>query len=513
MHLHHSPGRRRPAALARSCTVAGVALALVVPLAGAAGAAGGRAPAVGLWGVEEPTPAGEYVTRPDIAAGAHELTTTTTGRESPGQLLTTPGYFETVSGYGTAIYENDGELVWWTQPTEDGYINLDAELITYQGRPALAAFRGPYAPGSTGAPEYVVWDTSYNEIASFEMPGYQMDSHEIEVSPDGSRVMFQAYYIRTVDLSPYGGPAEATVIDAAVQEQDIATGEVTFEWQALDHIDITETRESLVEPDPVVGMFDYLHLNSVDYTPDGDLLVSGRHTSTVYKVDYETGDILWRFGGDNSDFTFDDPAGIPSYQHDARLHRDGRLTLFDNGNEHDPQVSRGATYQLDEEAMTAELVEDLRAEPPVFGAALGSNQRLDNGNQLVSFGSTNVMAEYEDGEPVFTGTFEEGVATYRTERIDWHATPDTAPDAALGEEVAADGSRMVYMSWNGATDVRRWLVEAGPSEDELVPLGTARRTGFETAAEMRAPEGADVYRFTALGPLGIPLGSRTLTTS
>jgi hypothetical protein len=69
----------------------------------------------------------------------------------------------------------------------------------------------------------------------------------------------------------------------------------------------------------------------------------------------------------------------------------------------------------------------------------------------------------------------------------------------------------MYMSWNGATEVANWRVEAGPSEDDLTNLGTVDRTGFETAAEITPPDDATVYRVTALGPEGNALGSRTIT--
>jgi hypothetical protein len=232
--------------------------------------------------------------------------------------------------------------------------------------------------------------------------------------------------------------------------------------------------------------------------------MSARHTNTVYKVDENTGAIEWRFGGERSDFTFPSQAQMPSFQHDARRMPDGRISVFDNGNEHRPQVSRGSVYEVDENAMTAELSESLQSDPPVYAFAMGSNRHLPNGNQLVSYGETGEIAEFADGERVFTGSFNDTWLSYRAERADWHATPGTRPDAALRHGT-------MYMSWNGATEVRRWRVEAGPSEDELTTVGVTRDAGFETAAEISPPEDATVYRVTALGLLGKPLGSRTLT--
>jgi hypothetical protein len=299
------------------------------------------------------------------------------------------------------------------------------------------------------------------------------------------------------------------VVDVVVQEQNIETGEVTFEWSALDHVPIDETQVSLGN-----GPVDYVHINSLDYDDDGNLLLSARHTSTVYKVDAASGDIMWRFGGENSDFTFADAADMPSYQHDARRLPDGRLSVFDNGNTRSPQFSRGAVYEIDEQAMTASLAQDLQPETRTFATFTGSTRQAANGNQLVAYGDTGRLVEFSGTEPVFTATFTDAVFTYRAERAtDWVGTPATAPDVAWSEQ-AGDGSRELHMSWNGATEVDSWRIETGEApggESRLTTLATVERTGFETDAEVTAPDGSEAYRVSALDADGDVLGARTLT--
>ena len=97
-----------------------------------------------------------------------------------------------------------------------------------------------------------------------------------------------------MDLSSVGGPKEGTVLDGIVQEVDIETGEVLFEWHSLDHVGLDEYLE--------MTRYDYFHINSIDVDHDSNLLISSRNTSTVYKVDRRTGKILWRLGGKSSDF-------------------------------------------------------------------------------------------------------------------------------------------------------------------------------------------------------------------
>ena len=67
------------------------------------------------------------------------------------------------------------------------------------------------------------------------------------------------------DLTAVGGRAEGNVLDSIVQEVDVATGKVLFEWHSLDHVPLTETYAPLLDP------FDYFHVNSIDVDRDGNL--------------------------------------------------------------------------------------------------------------------------------------------------------------------------------------------------------------------------------------------------
>lgn len=482
--------------------VLGAAAALCVPVVLAGGAAPAAAspppspppgpPAAGGPGAAAPDgavpPPGGAPSRPGAAAAPPALTTTTTGREDDGVLLTTPA---PAGGdlAGAAIYDNSGDLVWWK---EGPYMNL--EPVTFRGEPSLSVFDNTDVGG-----EYLLLDSSYREIASYRVNGHFTDSHEFEISPDGSRVLLLGFSYATRDLTEYGGQPDAQVIDAVIQEQDADTGEVLFEWSALDHIALTETQEPLTE-----ATVDPVHANSLAYDADGDLLMSARHTSTVYKIDRETGDVRWRLGGAASDFAFADPAQRPGYQHDARRLPDGRLMLFDNGNRRDPQYSRGAVYELDERAMTARLVEDVQTPEPVFAFFAGSARQTDNGNVLLDYGSTGRMVEFADGEPVFTGTFPEGTYSYRAIRADWTGTPATPA------RVEWRGPDTLAMSWNGATEVDAWRIETGASSRTLAEAGTVDRRGFVTTAEVAVPDGAGVVRVSAVDAAGKMLVSRTL---
>ena len=102
---------------------------------------------------------------------------------------------------------------------------------------------------------------------------------------------------------------------------------MVFEWHALDHIALDESYS-----DPASNPeepWDYVHFNSIEPIDDGNLITSARHTNAIYKIDMATGRVIWRLNGKRSDFAM--RSGAPfAYQHDARVHGDGLLSLFDN---------------------------------------------------------------------------------------------------------------------------------------------------------------------------------------
>src|SRR5262249_27356462 len=140
--------------------------------------------------------------------------------------------------------------------------------------------------------------------------GYEIDVHEFLLTSKGTALV-TIYAPKTVDLTPVGGPSTYQTLDSILQEIDIATGKVLLEGHALDHIPLTDSYAPVVEP------YDYFHINSIDVALDGNLLVSARNTSCIYKLDRKTGAVLWRLGGQSSDFSFRPDAGF-LFQHDAR---------------------------------------------------------------------------------------------------------------------------------------------------------------------------------------------------
>jgi len=194
--------------------------------------------------------------------------------------------------------------------------------------------------------------------------------------------------------------------------------------------------------------------------------------------------VKWRLGGTKNDFQLG-PGAAFNFQHDARTHADSTLTLFDNGatgpgaGDVEP-ASRPLRLALDQDAMTAELVQVYQASEPRLAIALGDIQQLPDGGVFVGWGAAGPFTEFTpNGDVRFDASFGDGSVSYRALRFPWVGRPASTPVVAAA--AGSDGTMTVYASWNGATEVERWQVRSGAAREDLKAVHTAKRTGFETA--------------------------------
>jgi hypothetical protein len=354
---------------------------------------------------------------------------------------------------------------------------------TYRGRDVLTW-------GET-AGEYVIFDSAYREIARLRAGnGYDGDHHEFLISPQDT-ALITIYNSVPHSLTAVGGSEGGRAWQGIVQELDIESGEVLFEWRSIDHVGLEET---YVEPweDHYAGI-DYFHVNSVDVDHDDNLLISARETSAVYKVDRNTGEVIWRLGGKKSDFEMG-PGTRFAFQHDARRLPDGTISIFDNGSlvfedgvPRAVEESRAIVLDLDEREMRASLVREYTHPDKMYADAAGNVQMLANGDAFVGWGRALAISEFaHDGGLLFDARLPPENRSYRAFRFPWRGHPSDRPAAAA--ERASDEEVNVYASWNGATEVESWEVLTGPRPDGLEPLGSVTRNGFETAIWARTFE-------------------------
>jgi hypothetical protein len=400
---------------------------------------------------------------------------------------------------GPLILDDQGEVVWF-KPAGGGRRATDFRVQQYEGRPVLTWWQGRVGFGN-GAGDGIIMDSSYRQIARVRAGnGYAIDLHDFVLTPQGTALVLIYQPVRR-NLRSIGGSRNGLVVDNIVQEIDIKTGLVLFEWHSIGQVRLSEG--GVPRPKSPNVPWDYFHVNSVDVDRDGNLLVSARNTSGVYKLSRATGSILWRLGGERSDF--DMGAGTRfKWQHDARRQADGTLTIYDNSAA--PPVrkrSRAIRLNVDEQERKATLVRALAHPRGLLSASQGSAQDLPDGSVFVGWGSQRWFSEFgSDGKVVFEGKIAKGADNYRAYRFPWSGRPRTAPAVAAERGAPND---TVYASWNGATEVARWEVLAGSSADAMVPVGGAAKAGFETSVEI--PTGAKLYAVRALDASGQALAS------
>lgn len=376
---------------------------------------------------------------------------------------------------GPIIAEREGEIVWF-KPVSDGQV-LDFNVQSYKGKPVLTWWQGITATGIGKGTCYIA-DSSYSVIATVKAGhGLEADIHEFNLTSQGT-ALITAYRQRSADLSALGGKTKGTVWSGVVQEIDIATGDVVFQWDSLDHVPVTETQQAF-SGGTATNPFDYFHINSIDVAPDGDLIVSSRNAWTVYKIGRHDGAIRWRLGGKKSDFTIGTGARF-YWQHHPRTHGTDLLTLFDNGSSpaEEPQ-SRGLLLRLDTAGKRVTLERAYTNPARLLADNQGSVQLLPDNRVFVGWGAEPYFTEYDaDGSILLNGQLPVGDQSYRAFTADWAGFPTDRP-AVVATANPARGSA-VYVSWNGATEVATWEVLAGSKESSMAVVASQPRSGFET---------------------------------
>jgi Arylsulfotransferase (ASST) len=389
-----------------------------------------------------------FVSRPDLAPPAltiahYDRTGSASASAPPYIILAPAGYPRTGPGEpGLAILNRKGDLVWYAPntgfPASAGAGRMDLKVQSYRGQPVLTWWEGRVIAGY-GEGQAVIADSSYRTIATVNAGhGLRADLHEFVITPQDT-ALITAFRPMAADLSALGGPRQGTVLSGTVQEIDIASGQVLFQWDSLDHVPVTDTFVPFAGGTKAAP-FDYFHINSIAIAPDGDLLISARNTSTIYKLARPSGAVQWRLGGKRSS---------------------------------------------------------------LLAANQGSMQVLADGRVLVGWGNLPYFSEFSaDGTLIVDGQFPVGDQSYRTFAADWTGHPTDKP--AVAARVNPAGGSVVYVSWNGATELDTWTVFAGQTANALKKAGSQRHSGFETMITVNSA--GPYFAVTAVDASGHPLG-------
>ncbi|MEA2146213.1 MAG: hypothetical protein QOG59_1800, partial [Solirubrobacteraceae bacterium] len=389
-----------------------------------------------------------------------------------------------------------GNLVWFDQlKPPDVATNFRPQR--FAGHTVLTWWQGPVTTSAFGLGEGVIADTSYRSLRTVRAGnGYPTDLHEFALTPSGDALL-TAYSPVMVHLAGTAAGSLSPLLDSIVQEVDIRTGLVVWEWHALGHIPLADSYATPANS----ADYDAFHINSVQALPAGRVLVSARDTSAVYLIDRARGRIVWTLGGKAGSFRL--ALGARFYfQHDAQLAGRDTVSLFDDeaGPPFEAPASRALVLKLDLRHRSAAVLRSYRRPGNhTLAQSEGSVQQLPGGNVFVGFGSTQFFSEFSaTGKLLFDASLPVDDGSYREFRFPWSATPATRPTAAARRTSPTGVS--VYASWNGATTVARWQVLAGPSPSALRRTASARRSGFETRIDL--PSSASSFAVQALSRSG-----------
>ena len=421
-----------------------------------------------------------FRSRTDLAPAAVTLLhrpTTATGED----IFLTPQYGPVQNG--PEIINSSGQLVWFDR-VPPGDMASDFRVQTLKGQRVLTWWQG-YSNAGAGIGEDRIFNSSYQQIAVVQAAnGLSADLHEFQITPSNT-ALITAYYPVHWNASSVHGSAQEIVLDSVVQEIDIPTGLVLFQWDSLDHVPLSDSYER-VPPLRTRNPFDYFHVDSVALDDDGNLIVSGRNTWAAYKVSHATGAVVWRLGGKHSSFKMGSGTSF-AFQHDVRVQaqNDQYLTLFDDG-AGPPSVhsqSRVVELSLNLKRMTATLADQRAHAPSLLAEFEGNVEQLPDLGDFVGWGQQPYFTEYDShGRLVLDGRFVGTTSSYRAYEFFWSGRPAVPPAVAAR---TSGGATTVYASWGGATGVDGWRVLSGSSPTALKPTRAVSPAGFETSTRIK----------------------------
>ncbi|KAJ7166985.1 ASST-domain-containing protein [Mycena filopes] len=378
---------------------------------------------------------------------------------------------------GPTIYTSTGDLV-WADPTLGPCSNLNFQ--TFEGKEHLTLWFNIPAPGKTA--------------------------------------LLTAYHPVPLDLTSVGGSVDGWYLNSIFQEVDIDTGRVLFNWSSVDHIALNESFNNLTASETgtcEANAWDAVHINSIDKDSAGNYLISARHSKALYKID-KNGTIIWRLGGRMSDFTPEGNETFFNWQHHARWrYNETQISFFDDGAAVLPHgsivneiVASGKFLNVDQDAMTVSLAKRYLPSPSTaFSLAEGSTEPYGN-TVVVGYGVHPwvTVHDADTQEVIFSAVIgpnatAAGISTYRVFQTSTHAftgKPTQPPSVAV-----LNGT--VYVSWNGATHVVRYILLTGSAPGSVGrQVASARKSGFET--KINAAGSGAYIRVEALAADGTCLG-------
>ncbi|PNS14795.1 hypothetical protein CAC42_2024 [Sphaceloma murrayae] len=468
-----------------------------------------------------------FLSQPDVIAPVANILVQPSDEVSPSKyIMWAPASVHTPPTHPMMLDANSLSPVWYGPRINPE--TLHASIQSCNGTDYVAFWSG-FGAGGWKQGSYFLLDETYEVAYNVTGQGRitYADAHELYVTPQCTAI-FTAFQSHQTDLewqnitNITGG---GWLLDSYFQEIDIATNEIIFEWQASEHINVRDSPwlASYYGEGYTEGRgFDWFHINSIEKDHLGNYLVNSRHMHAMYYISGQNGSVLWQLGGTHNSFK-DMSSGRATdfeWQHHARWVDSSltRISVFDNHatalHLASGRPSRGIIIRLDHARREAWLDHEYTATHHTTAFREGSMQVLADspnpGNALVGYGYDPAWTEYSPNGTVIwevttspLGLNRYSPDNYRVIKSNWTGRPNYMPNIApgpkpkyqfvparssfdimlkddWGQEIINDTA---YFSWNGATEVKSWVVLASNHTAELSLekhfWAEVRKTGFE----------------------------------
>jgi hypothetical protein len=337
---------------------------------------------------------------------------------------------------GPEIIDTKGNVVWF-HAVPAGLAATDFRTQTLFGQHVLTFWQGTEAGGVGNGTDYI-YNDRYQQIATVDAGnGLQADAHEFFITP-WNTALITAYQPGTADLSSIGGPSDQKVVNGVVQEIDIQTGRVLWQWDSADHVPYGASEQPL--PKSADETWDWFHVNSIHLDGQGGFLIDARNTWATYDI-APSGNVEWTLGGKDSSFaeqaapgqTLDNVGEIFTWQHDPEALGGGYYSFFDDESTigaPDFGYSRAAVVHLDPRTKVATLIASDNQPHGALASSQGNAQPLLDGlaGYVVGWGNLPYLSAFDGhGNLTFDASFPAGVNTYRAYLLPWNPPPAGQP--------------------------------------------------------------------------------------
>lgn len=270
------------------------------------------------------------------------------------------------------------------------------------------AFRSPGT--ATPAGYYMIADSNFNTIKQVNFTPYDelsfpanqgLDIHDMILISDSDYITLSYIDKAPTNIPARLNPSPNTTILAPVIEE-IRNGQPVWIWDASNDTTFygSSIYASLLSVDSSAPI-DYMHLNSMVIDPrDNNLICSSRHQNQVIKVNRQTGAVMWRLGGVNSDFPLTPDQKFLLQHHATLTDNNETLLIFDDGDAVLRPYSRVVEFHLDEVNKVVTSFKYFNIPEP-FTGFMGSVQKIGD-DYFIGGGSAGYMLDvnYNTGQKV-----------------------------------------------------------------------------------------------------------------